>query len=341
MTMNKINYKILNHIFVVLLLTFVIPMRAASPQLNARLDSTTLLMGRMTILNLELVKDENKPGKLLILERVSPEGLISLLGDSVELRAAFTSDTVKLGSGRLQINYRFPLQSFDSGAYQLPEFEYAEKFDTARSNRVMLKVVPVKATANDSISPMVGPMAPFYNNSFEKFTDKIPDLLYYYWWLILLAIIAVAFLIWAILRYRKTGVLLRPKPQPSPYETAIKKLNNLKGAKLWEQGLERDYFTRLTDILREYLQGRFGINAMEMTSAQILDTLHAQKDLDIQKRYVEQILKIADFVKFAKMRPLPDDNIEAFTNALRFVEETKPVETIEKVNDKTGKEGKS
>jgi len=103
--------------------------------------------------------------------------------------------------------------------------------------------------------------------------------------------------------------------------------------------LERDYFTQLTDILREYLQGRFGINAMEMTSAQIMDTLKGQKELDAKKDYVEQILRVADFVKFAKMRPLPDDNIEAFTNALRFVEETKPVETTEKGENKKGKEG--
>lgn len=338
--MKRLEHKILRYLFVALLLLMVIPVKAASPQLKARLDSTTLLMGKMTVLNLELVKDENKQGKLLISEQVSPEGLIFLLGDSVELRASFKADTVKLGSGRIQINYRFPLQSFDSGAYQLPEFEYVENGgDTVRSNRVMLKVIPVKASANDSISPMVGPMDPFYNNSFEKITDKIPNFLYYYWWLILLALLAVAFLVWAIIRYKRTGMLLKPKPQPSPYETAIKRLNNLKQAQLWEQGLERDYFTQLTDILREYLQGRFGINAMEMTSAQIMDTLKGQKDLDSQKDYVEQILRVADFVKFAKMRPLPDDNIEAFTNALRFVEETKPVETTEKGENKKGKEG--
>ncbi len=89
--------------------------------------------------------------------------------------------------------------------------------------------------------------------------------------------------------------------------------------------MEKEYFTELTDVLRVYLFGRFGINAMEMTSRQILGALKNNKETRDKRDYIRQILNMADFVKFAKVRPLPDDNIASFENALKFVEETKPL----------------
>ena len=127
-----------------------------------------------------------------------------------------------------------------------------------------------------------------------------------------------------------------PKPLPKPWEIALESLQRLKTRKLWEQGLEKDYFTELTDILREYLYGRFGINAMEMTTRQIMDKIY-ESDLRDKRDYVKQILNVADFVKFAKVRPLPADSIAAYDNAVKFVEETIPVETPGE--DKTKGEG--
>ena len=109
-----------------------------------------------------------------------------------------------------------------------------------------------------------------------------------------------------------------------PYEKALQELNQLRSEKLCEQGRERDFYTRLTDILRIYLQGRFGINAMEMTSTQIRNTLQSNEETRLSKRHMEQVLEIADFVKFAKVRPLPDDNVRAFNSAMQFIEDTKP-----------------
>lgn len=64
---------------------------------------------------------------------------------------------------------------------------------------------------------------------------------------------------------------------------------------------------------------------MEMTSTQILHALEHNETTRMPRRHMQQLLEIADFVKFAKVRPLPDDNVKAFNNALQFVEDTKPV----------------
>ncbi|MDE6144256.1 MAG: cell wall anchor protein, partial [Muribaculaceae bacterium] len=227
---------------------------------------------------------------------------------------------VEVGSGRIQINYKVPLQAFDSGTYRLPAFVYVSESDTARSNVLTLQVVPVKVSAED---PIAG-FAPVAEPEGKRFYDVVPDWLADFWWVIILALLAVAAVVWALRRYKKEGTVLKKKPEPTPYEEAIRNLRELKTRNLWEQGMEKEYFTRLTDILRIYLDKRFGINAMEMTSREIMDCLY-DSDVKDKRDYVRQILSVADFVKFAKVRPLPADNIAAYDNAVRFVEETKPV----------------
>ena len=117
---------------------------------------------------------------------------------------------------------------------------------------------------------------------------------------------------------------MQPKIIIPPYDLALQRLNNLKSQKLCENGQEREYYTIITEILREYLAGRFEIYAMEMTSTQILDSLNKNDETRISKKHMHLILEMADFVKFAKVRPLPDDNIKTYHAALQFIEETKP-----------------
>lgn len=307
---------------ILIALTFLCTLNFASAKVTvtAKLDSVNLLMGNMTTLGLEVVQDKGKPGGFPLFRNVDPSlGYVGVCGDSIELRTSFKADTVELGSGRIQINYKVPLQAFDSGTYRLPEFVYVSESDTARSNALTLQVVPVKVTADD---PIAG-FAPVAEPEGKKFFDFVPDWLADFWWIIIIALVAIAAFIWAMRRYKKEGTVLKKKPEPTPYETAMKNLRELKARNLWEQGMEKEYFTRLTDILRIYLDKRFGINAMEMTTREIMDRLY-ESDVKDKRDYVRQILSVADFVKFAKVRPLPADNIAAYENAVKFVEETKP-----------------
>lgn len=307
------------------LLTLSVACQAAPPTLRAKLDSTRVLMGRIVNLRLELEKDANAPGEFPQLKPANPENpIVSLLGDSLELRVnEALVDTVDKNSARIKINVTLPLQAFEPGKYRLPEFLYVSGVDTAKSARLQLDVTAVNVKADAEISPDAPPQE-IPVGKIAALLDKLPDAIYYYWWvgLVVIALIVVGIYLWR--RYRKEGVVFHKKPEPKPYDVAIKELSALREAKLWENGQEREYFTRLTEILRKYLFGRFGINAMEMTTAQILDTLSRCDNIRDKKDYVRNILNMADFVKFAKVRPLPDDNIGAYTNALRFVEETRP-----------------
>lgn len=299
--------------------------QAAPVTVKARLDSAQMMMGRVTTLRMEVVQDKNVKGAFEAFRHPSPDGLVTVCGDSVELNMGFKLDTLDLGSGRIQINYAIPVQSFDSGLYRLPEFVYVTGRDSVRSNAVTLKVIPVNVAADAQISGYADVMGPSESSVF----DILPDFIVDFWWIILIILLVIALTVYGILRYRKKGTLLPKKPEPSPYAVAIGSLQRLKSRKLWEQGMEREYFTELTEILRVYLDRRFGINAMEMTTNQIIDKLGSDKRIKDKRDYVRQVLNMADFVKFAAVRPLPDDNVKAFDNAVRFVEETKPEEKPE------------
>ena len=314
---------------VVAALAFSMP-AVASVKVTASLDSASIMMGRVDTLRLIVDRDAATQGVFPLFNKVGPSGYVTLFNDTVELGAPVV-DTVGQEGGRVIERLRVPVQVFDSGFYRLPPFVYLTATDSVASNEVDLTVVPVKVGENDAISDYRDISDP----SDRSFWDWMPDWLYDLWWLWLLLIAAIAAAVFFGRKYRKTGkfISLPEKPQPKPWTVALERLESLKAKNLWENGMEKEYFTQLTDILRDYLYARFGINAMEMTSRQIMQTLADQADVKEKRSYVRKILDVADFVKFAKVRPLPADNVEAFDNAVNFVKET-----IEKEPEKTPEE---
>lgn len=300
--------------------------KGAGVSISAKLDSVNIMMGSVNTLHIEVVEDEGVSGALSIFQKIDKSrGYVAVCGDSVELRTDFKIDTTRIGSGKIQLNYSIPVQAFDSGTYTLPRFKYQAGRDSAFSNALTFNVYPVNVTADD---PIAG-YAPVLQPDGKRFYDFLPDWLLDFWWIWLIIFLAICVFLWAMKNYKKTGIpFIAPKALPKPWEVALDALQRLKVKKLWEQGMEKEYFTDLTDILRVYLFERFGINAMEMTSRQIMEKIQ-QSDLHDKKEYVKQILSVADFVKFAKVRPLPADSIAAYDNAVKFVEETIPEEKAE------------
>ena len=297
--------------------------------INAKMDSTLLLMGKKTAIHVEVVQDKGQKGFFV------NEG-VDTLNAFVEVSERLQADTTDLGNDRIQINRDIIVQSFDSGMYVIPAFKYVIGKDTFKSNELTLKVLPVKVDSLPNIhdlKPVAEP--PFF------FSDYLPEFLVKYWWLIILVLVLIAAGIYAYFKWFKKGELpLRKKEKViPPYDEAIMKLTQLKSEHLWEAGQEKEYFTRLTDILRNYIDRRFEINAMEMTSSQIIDVLRKNEETMPVNEQLSKILEMADFVKFAKMRPLPEDNEVAYQRALNFVNETKPVEVVPEDESAEGKTG--
>lgn len=282
---------------------------------KAKLDSVSILMGKQTALHYQVVQNKNQKGYFI---QENPE----LIAPNVEIIGKAKEDTTDLGNNRIQIDRTLIIQSFDSGIWEIPAAKYVIGKDTFQSNSLNLKVTPVLVDSMKTINgykPVEAP--PIF------LTDYIPDFIYYYWWVfyLILALIAVTVFIWMRKKKGKPLLAIKRKEIP-PYDEAVDALNHLKADKLWQNGREKEYFTQLTDILRKYIDRRFQINAIEMTSSQIIETLKKNDETKAVKEQLAQILDIADFVKFANVRPLPDDSEAAWNKAITFVEETKPVE---------------
>ena len=289
---------------------------AATPRVQAMMDSTQLLMGNTMTIHLNILEpDTDTPGHLVL-------GKDSTIIPEIEVRRIITLDTVKVGDNMRQIQREMIIQSFDSGDYIIPELKYAIGRDTVLSDKLALRVIPVDVDGMDTINPNAD-----VQSADSRWWDFLPAALVDYWEWILLAIIVIAAVVTAFFMFRKKGVkkLFKPAaPVLSPYEVAMRDLNLLKDKNLCAAGNEKEYYTDLTDILRVYLQNRFGINAMEMTTSQITSELNKNEETRLPNRLMKQILEIADFVKFAKQRPLPEDNNRSFQSAVQFVEDTRP-----------------
>lgn len=308
------------------MMLLALPAMAGNTTISAKLDSTHVLMGKTIGLHISVVQDREVNGLMLNL-------VADTLNAKVEIADKGKADTTALDNNRLQINRDITLQAFDPGTYQLPAILYVVGRDTLRSKETLtLTVDSIKVDPQGKIKDFK-PVAeaPF------KLLDWVPDFISDYWWAWLAGLLLLAFGIYAYFKWYKKGINpLKPvKKRLPPYEEAMQALSNLKSRNLWQNGQEKEYYTTLTDILRVYIDRRFGINAVEMTSTQIMDKIRQNEDAHIAKEQLNNVLEIADFVKFANMHTLADDNEIAFQRAVNFVEQTKP---LPQPNEEEGKE---
>ena len=308
------------------MMLLALPAVAGNTTISAKLDSTHVLMGKTIGLHISVVQDREVNGLMLNL-------VADTLNAKVEIADKGKADTTALDNNRLHINRDITLQAFDPGTYQLPAILYVVGGDTLRSKETLtLTVDSIKVDPQGKIKDFK-PVAevPF------KLLDWVPDFISDYWWAWLAGLLLLAFGLYAYFKWYKKGINpLKPvKKRLPPYEEAMQALSNLKSRNLWQNGQEKEYYTALTDILRVYIDRRFGINAVEMTSTQIMDKIRQNEDAHIAKEQLNNVLEIADFVKFANMHTLADDNEIAFQRAVNFVEQTKP---LPQPNEEEGKE---
>lgn len=118
------------------------------------------------------------------------------------------------------------------------------------------------------------------------------------------------------------------KPKEPAHIVALRELDRIKNEKIWQKEKTKQYYSEVTDVLRVYIEDRFDMRAMEQTTDEILDGFRYRKDLLSEKSFtnLSQILSLADLVKFAKYKTLPDDDNLTLVNSYFFVNETKKEE---------------
>ena len=140
---------------------------------------------------------------------------------------------------------------------------------------------------------------------------------------LMLVLLAVAYYLYLRLRDNKPIIShIRIVKRLLPHQKAMKEIEQIKANKMVSSENSKEYYTKLTDTLRKYIEERYGFNAMEMTSSEIIEKLMASQD---QKALDElrQLFTTADLVKFAKYSTLINENDANLVNAIDFINQTK------------------
>jgi len=253
---------------------------------------------------------------------------------NIEIVSGPITDSSEIKGGRLLITEKYLITSFDSGFYQVPPV-FAElknenglkRFYSEYSQLAVMrvKIAPADTTAKfyDIVKPYKAPMT---------LGDMLP-------WLLLLTVFA--FIIWATVRFikklrkSKTGIETVINPDPA-HIIAIRELERLREDQLWQKGEIKLYYTKLTEILRQYLENRYMVYSLELTTAETLDALiKTGFKRDGLYNQLKTVLTGADLVKFAKYNPEPIENESHFQSSWDFVLATKEEEVnIDKVDEK-------
>ncbi|MEO1513627.1 MAG: VWA domain-containing protein [Bacteroidota bacterium] len=297
--------------WIFLTVAYLLPMFAsAQPQVSARLDSTRILIGDQLKLSLSA---RYSPGTRMLAPDLS--FLDSLT--SIEVLKVSLPDSSSDGS-QLLFQQELIITSFDSGAHFIPAIPFRYILNgrngMATTNELLLEVATPQI---DTI-----PLAPIKWIMEEPFNFE--DI---YGWLIgVFGLILVGFLIWWYIRYRNRPkeVVAKPAIVIPAHELALQKLEELKAARLWQQGEVKAYHSQLTYIFREYLENRFKLQALESTTDEIARQLSQIQLLDQEtERQVRQMLQQADLVKFAKAKPPEEIHDQLFQLTESFVLQTR------------------
>ena len=286
---------------------------------SATLDSTTLFIGDQTDLHLRAIGEVGEQVTMPVLDKELIPG--------VEIVDRTIVDTISLKDGRVQYDQYLTLTSFEDSLFYIAPLPFVSGDDTVWSDGLTLNVVqPFEMDTTDmAITDIKG-------------VYKAPI----WWWgifrwvllAVLLAGVGVAgYYLITYLQRRKleeAGNEVVTEPLRPAEEVALEKLDAIKEKKIWQQGQVKEYYTQLTDVVREYIARRFEVSSVEQTSDETLrdirPLLSERKDLYDQLR---KMLTLADLVKFAKWSTTPDENELSLRNAYTFVKET----TIKSLED--------
>jgi hypothetical protein len=224
-----------------------------------------------------------------------------------------------------QLRRRLSYLQFDTGSYLLPALPIrllrASDTTALATAEVAFTVGLVPVDTADALRPIVERRDVDYK--------PIPWLLYGLIGLLVLGIGTFLFYRYYWSRRPKPvrEQVARPEPVVPIDEHALQRLRSLEEKRLWQQEHVKPYYSELTDIVREYIERRFGEPALESTSAEILQRLQPHGLAPESMQALGAMLRLADTVKFAKARPLPDQHQKAMRDAVAFVEANRPLPT--------------
>ncbi|MGL5938189.1 MAG: hypothetical protein ACRCY5_05635 [Phocaeicola sp.] len=292
------------------LLCTVLPAQSQQVTVDASIDSLTLLIGEQAKVKLEISLDADKTLQLPFIKDTLVKG--------VEVLEVSPADTQYINERkRMLITQEYTITSFDSALYYLPPMEVLVNNEPYRSKALALKVYSIPVDTLNA-EGFFGPKD--IRQISITWADVSTMIL-----LSLLMIALGALGYYLFMRWIDNKPIIRKikvEPKIPPHQLALSEIERIKEDKALRTNDPKAYYTILTDVLRTYMEERFGFNALEMTSSEIIEHLKKIKEKETVKELM-YLFQTADLVKFAKHAPLMNENDMNLVNAVEFINETK------------------
>ncbi len=311
--------------FIVVLLFIAQNVLAQEASVIAVLDSQEILIGDQINLDLTVALRDDSPVAWPILK--------DTITGQLEIIQSSVLDTTKKESGEVVLHQRLVLTSFDTGFIVLPPISFMfnnDSLQTLFTEPILIFVSDIPVEMEQEIMDIKEPYDVPYN--WKKWIK---------WGL--LALLCIALIIGAVLLWKKykkepEAPIARPKPKRPAHEIALEKLEELRSKKLWQNDQTKKFYIELSDIIREYIEFRFDVLALEMTTD---ETIHGLKRIGLEDDKItplRKMLVLADLAKFAKYRPISNENEECFDIGRSFVNNTLVMPLDKPEEDKKGEE---
>lgn len=270
------------------------------------IDSLQLLIGEQTKLHFKVTAPKGKKVIFPVLNDSTVKGL--------EILETYPIDTNKVAD-QWTLTQSYLVTSFDSAVYIIPSLPIKVDGVDYATNPLALKVItiPVDTTQYDAF---YGPAD--VHNMHHEWTDYLIMIICFP-----VALFLIGLVIYLLTRYTKNKPIIRiikKTPPLPPYDVAMEQIKALKKESTTED--TKRYYTELIDILRTYLQKRFGFDAPEMTTAEIICELQRIED-PIEINHLKSLLETADLVKFAKYATQINEDDRNLMTAVTFIDSTK------------------
>ena len=301
-----------------LLLTFLLVLSALVPQGKAFLkplqQRDSILIADQLEYGFELENVES--GTALAFPDFS-----ALPQDTLALVKNWRVDTLRLNkkTGSMDIRACITLAPFEEGSYELPEIYVLRRLADGQVDTLVFepagfdaRTMPVD-TATFVYHDLKGQM---------RYPVTFVEVLPYLGGGLLLAALIVL-IVWLVKRHRARKAGLEAAENESAYIVALRRLDKFRGDRYWAPEKQKQFYSGITDALKFYMEDRFGVDAPEMTTAELFDALKPCREIDAELlSSTRELFELADFVKFAKHTASSEENAAALPLAIRFVMST-------------------
>ena len=286
---------------------------AASAQVSveAVIDSIQIFVGQQVHVTLTATAKENTKvefPQFKPMEYITP---------GVEVLDRQELDQEAQDNGFVSRSMVYTMTSFDDTLYYIPPMTVKIDGKPYKSKSLALKVLTIEVDTLHA-EKFFGPKD-VQDSPFQWSDWSLP------FWLsvLMLVLLAIAYYLYLRLRDNKPIIShIRIVKRLLPHQKAMKEIEQIKADKMVSSENSKEYYTKLTDTLRKYIEERYGFNAMEMTSSEIIEKLMASQDQNALDE-LRQLFTTADLVKFAKYSTLINENDANLVNAIDFINQTK------------------